>query len=729
MNPTDWVFPIIAAVLALAILWISLRKEKGLQLIAGITVSLLGFALILQVGLQSYLPVESIDSVDTLTKKPLDLPKEKPALYGNFLTLSLPGSSPEPRKLDLAHKGLSIESQLAAESLEKSSTWFIFDASIGVQPEYLPWLEQNFGKLSEISSDASASQVEVERQTGISATQEICWQRTKEFFLATPHCVSRPVKYFLEPAQGDLARNSKGQATVRVRVVNEKSLVLITHAIPEKPSREEACLLGLASGQLCAAVELLPGQSVEALSFSTQDSVNEQVLEEFGLSQKKDVASALKVYSELDLPKIRLFPESTSQCQGFSESADEFRVSELNRLTQFLENVENESEMSREIRTLLNQSDCPGLRILELPRLKFRNPRSGARSLLRQILDKPIWMTTPTSYLYRARKTDRVELGKLEQSKGLDLPKIWIRTPDRIRKLGLTIMSPVTFPEEILVNLGVEGASDYWRVYSFGASAFRVVFEQTSGEASIDLKKFVQSLNQPQIGFRGLLATTGFLPSLLLAYILGALLAFVQAVSPGSRKRTPWIFSFAAVTFIGFVLVFASYYSARQPFGLGETSVLNLETPREPSHLFLREWPESWFETTPQNLPATAGPDLRPKTAKWVKALTTAEAEAKQASTAGALPRLTESYLGFEVGRRSFQNPKSVVIWDHPRARNFYFRRSPTYQSSLLSWSQLTAQNNSAWRVSTAGSALELNLQAVGFPRFVPGDFLILCHS
>ena len=680
------VLPAAACFFSVALFWVTMResgKSKRRRFI--------GLAIVIPGSIfaaHSLYMAKNPNEARTLEIAP-PMPK---SFSGTFAAIPLPSSVEQPARIDLS----APDQDLGQIEAAGRSGWWLLDASAGIRDEYRPWVESRFGGLKERTDKQTAP---------------ICWRRAPGFPLATGLCSSRQAKYMLDQRPSDIARLADGSATASILKKEKSTVALITHEIPKSDlAQEEACLLALASGRLCAAVEILPGPTMTALSFSTMDAINQQVLEEFGYTLRRDVEQSMHVYDEADLPTVdkQVSMNEVERCRGFVDRAT-LQVNDLTWMSSTLRSIGTEAELSKELRKLRGMLKCPSLMGLELPSLGMKSARAGVRSLLRQVLDNPIWVTTPSSYMYRARRTAKVELGLNPQNSHL-----WIRSPEKIRKLSLTLVTPNSFPEEILVHMTIGGTSGAWRVYHVDPVALRVVLDNALGTAWIDLHEFTASLTRPQLRMTAFLGTTGVVPSLLLAYVLAGLLAFVQAASPGAERRGHWSLTFIPVAFVSFILVFVSYYYARKPAG-GEPSVLAIENPPMPAHVFLREWPDDWFVPPPVPMAAASAPNPSISSARWTKVLGDVQNKVKeQSQSGGPSTRATSSYLGVEPGQSRMVDARPVVIWDNPRARNFYFRRSPSYQTTLLSWRALGAQQSPRWNVIEGSELTKGDLPARG---------------
>jgi hypothetical protein len=658
--------------------FLSYREVRKSMKATAFGLFLAGAALLMAQGSQFLvLPVSSVGS-QTDTKK-YDTTKKKSVILLDPRNSSLIGES-----IDLNKSLLSDKWNLRSEL---KGGLFILDASNGILPENKVVLETIFNDIKlEPAQDKQ--------------TADVCWMRHTFFTMATGVCEQRSVKWLINPSQDDLTRTQKSFSTVRVAEHGASRWVIVTHSIPvDAPSAEEQCLLGLSKGLACASVEVLPSAATAALYISTTDLTIQTVLEEFAAAIPKDLNEGLAMYSTGESPLLEKVSDSNTEnfeCGGiFLNPEIRLKTLVLDSITAGLREADTESKLAKEAKNLTRYLNCPGLSQLLLPKFKRRDLKISARSFMTHAMKHAFWFTDDKSYLNRLSKIQEVSIQTDDSQQKVALAHV-----ANIKGLSLSFVLPTRYPEEMLQSLNVVNPGSDWSVYRMGSYAFRISLDKAADNAVIDLTSFFQSLQGNQLGFTNFLGSVGVLPSLQLAFILAVLLTFVHVTA--SAKPVMWIFTFAPVALITFILVFLSIISSRLPSG-NDTSLAQMENPALPQHLFLRDWPDQWFERSQVRDAEIAATSQR-QSEKWAKAL-------RDGSKVTATGDQNSLVLGAEsILHESIKGSRRVVVWDYPPARNFYFRKSSAYQSLILGWREIASANDSV-EISLAGQFDQLNAQ------------------
>lgn len=686
MNVLSWILTFLTAATAVCFFVVAHKRRWNWQKISAFAIGSLGLAL---AGMSTLNSIEKSRALE-LSARPVA--RENPELKdsGIFVTLPLPSSFDisgfHTIKLNQAGENISGLEQTGAAG-DKASI-IVLDASQGIHETYKEQLTAAFGALKSVAETDKVA---------------VCWRRTAFFPYATGRCDTRVARFTMDLSPNDLTRTDNDRSTARVKTTPRANYVLITHKMPSEQgqSREESCLLALAKGRLCASAEILPGPTTAVISIDSDEAVNRQVLEEYSLAKRKELVEALRIYEEPNPPIIEkiksVHPDGI--CRGLIDNR-KLVVTDLHWLSDSLSNIKNETTLSKELSKLNSYLDCPGLLSLKIPSLQFHDPRSAARSLLTHLQDFTFWFTNTTSYLNRVHKIEDVKLATDSVNS-----RIWIQTPGLIKSLAISVVTPLKFPEELLQNIRIQQSTSEWRLYRMGPSGFRITLDQAAPLVSIDLSDFLPTINQPKLKLKTFLRTSGISSSLQIAFLIGAILSLVHALSPHNSKREErWTLTFYPVALITFILVFLSHQTARRPAG-NDAFLAMVENPTLPSHIFLRDWPSDWFSAAPPSVKEVAlSQELQKRNSRWLKLLKDAQAHSVDLAANGRISRDVNALLsGTSIGTAT-RGSRDVVIWDSPRARNFFFRKSPIYQGAIIGWQNLVDREQHGWQLNAADS-------------------------
>jgi hypothetical protein len=712
MDLVSWILPILTIGCAIALIALTLKNSRRWHLALGVLIGVSGLAI---AGNYLWIGIEPDRNQPTarVEQKP-DLSSSSPIatlIVPEFSASSGESSGRSPfRIVSLNNAGEDLSGLEAPGTESKRASVIILDASKGVHSTYVEKLHRAFGELKANSLDEKVT---------------VCWRRTSFFPYATGLCETRSAAFTMNPENNDLARVENERATARAKTTSEGNFVLVTHSIPERDqAREESCLLALAQGRICTAAEILPGPTTAAIAIDSDESINRQVLEEFALAQNKDLTEALRVYEEPFQPKIEKIEntEANGTCHGLLDHT-RLLTTDLTWLSKSLRTVTKENALGKELLKLNSYLACPGLLTLDLPPLRLRDQRSAARSLLTHLKDFTFWFTSPAGYLNRVYKTDFVRLSADENER-----KIWVQSPSPVQALALSVVTPTSFPEELLQSVNLLNSKGEWRIYRMGPNGFRITMQAANDLLGIDFAEFIGNISQPKLRFKTFFGTYGVSSSLQLAFLVAAILSLIHALAPqGPNRDVKWSFTFIPVAVISFVILFLSQQTARRPAG-SDASLALIETPPQPSHIFLRDWPSEWFEVappSPSQLALTA--EMQKKNARWLKLLSDAQARASSLSAKGSFPREINARLSGTALGAATAGSRDVIIWDIPRARNYFFRKSPVYQSTMIGWQNLLERERWLYSESASASGAISSPQAVVVVpdlRFIANDDL-----
>ena len=666
--PLVYVLAPLAVIIGLALIWRALHHERRHELrnsaLTGIVVGISALLLAFLVWYEHL----------TIIRPPDPVRPQAWSDVGGMISLgpTLPGPVRPRLALDLPGHDL-------AALLERQgwiARWIVLDGSRGVRPEYQNWIRTHFGKITE-------------KPLGpLGVLQEsVCWVRSDLFPFASGRCLSQSVRYTLAASPTDLARTQNGDAVAAAFRHKDRLFALILNApLPLVPgaqmaySPEELCLESLSIGNSCAAIELMPTATVSALALKPADRTQAKILREFEIPRIDEVDSSLAIYDEEGPLELALIDDRKNPhaCGGVGEKGQITAV-KLQRLSENLQRVRGEPDLSDALEVLDEFRNCPSIGILELPAMHVRREQATLRSLLTQMRERPIWITDPESLRSRGRKVDSVRMGW----RGVE-DTLWVRPGNVIENLALTVLVSKPVPDADLVRVSVSDPSISVQVHRLTPSAFRVSLDRVADAFALRFAPGITA-NAAQVS-TFFMDWTGFATGALIGMIIAGLTSLFQSVVSTPRRARPFYAgTFLAVFSVVFVWVFLSYRTALLPSGT-LASVAWIERAYAPRHVFLRDWPETWLDA-PVNKLTKLPMNIRDAWARWATLLTTAksEAQARLATRPGKVSVYQLSRIPQSVRRSAGR----VVVWDDPRARNWHFRKNPNYQTWITSWAGL----------------------------------------
>jgi hypothetical protein len=636
MTFIDWLLTLITLAAAFAVIqfcW----KRRGLKF------ATLGIA----VGMLSILycanPLINLYRMQNLKFTDLNV-SETQSAAGVPLAHGLPTRwTGEPLALDLAKGGRNLKK--AVEAAGKMNHLLILDATHGVLPEYREWVETEFGKVTESPG----------------AKQTVCFRRLPEIPYATGICVETHARFSLTPNLTSYAVSQDGRSSfIHVKHDGASRFAITTMSLDVGP--EALCLTQLSKGSACAGIEILPDGALSALFVEAENLTQHHLLEEFHIlpMQTNDISIQES--------------ESPYRCGGF-DSKSTFFAFKLTQLKATLSKVTNESGLTQAVRELDKNLTCPGPASLQIPLFAMKNTESATRSFLTQLLEKPFWITPPESYVSRKQKIDGVTL----QEDGYALK---VTSPIEIKKFALTVMTPVTFNEDILHFLKPVGDTEF-KVYRSGTTAFRIVTNLApSAEFAIDTAPVIRGTSALNASIVS--DWTGFNRSMLFALSLALIIGWLQGFATVRTERQVFFpMTFFYICFIGLLWSFLSYRASLQ--GSQGTAELTSERPMEPQYTTLRDWNEEWWKKS------VDAKEDKIQVTQAVSSSWRAEVQAARQAANQNTPT-TEGLKVLDLAAKAdpqFQAQATVVVWDAPEVRNWYFRKSPAYASALTAWQSL----------------------------------------
>ena len=586
--------------------------------------------------------------------------------------------------LDLA--GWSPERSLAIAT--QTGSWLHLDGSNGVRPEYKAWIESHFGAIQ--SPAGNSSQVSL----------PTCWMRNEAFPFARGTCSSRPILGTLAPGNHDLAHVAGGRAVAAVVKEGKVNVVLSLFPFERGVERspEELCLQSLARGAGCVAAETFPSATLSAIAVRPSDFIQGQVFREFDIPRLGESDEALAIYDEDQSVTIETHSDAdlNEPCGGMM--GDQISALRLDRVASLLREARSERDLTRSLQGLDHLRRCPGLFILELPRLEFRQERSALRSLMTQLRERPIWLTTPKSLWSRAKKIAQVQLAWRPSDLSL-----WLRPTEQIEAFSMTVILPFAVSDAEIGEVRRSDSSVETQFFRTGPSSFRVSMNRLGKDTAILLPRLLLSTDRR--GDSTFFDWTGFLQASLLAFTLATLTALLQSIlSFSGFWRAFFPGTFSTVFSVVFLWVFLGYRVALAPNDFSQ-SVAAIERPSVPKHIFLRDWPDEWLKN-PTNQILGQTPAVKDEWAKWATLFAEAKSEAKlRLSTPAGKVAILETA---RIPRESMPAGGRIFLWDDTRARNFHFRKNPDYSTWVLAWEALfkNRKMHSEMRLDTTAEPL-----------------------
>ncbi len=639
MTILDLFLTVFALISAITVLQFCVKNLNLARAGFGITVAVLT---ILYCGLPVYRWYEmrnaqngEVNALPVNTGSESTLAKGLPTVWSKF---SL--------ELDLAVPGLSIEN--AIKESEKSNRILVLLAERGILPEYESWVKKEFGSYK-VTTEKNLS---------------ICFHRLAEFPYSSGICQPRSPRLLFDTSTFAYAsvQNGEGASVLLKRIDNSRVAI---STMPLENSPEEYCLKQLSQGSACAVVEVIPGGALSALFLDSQNSDQKMVMDEFHVPTGAPAEMA------------HVDPKKSMACGGLDESKGSMWVIEDKPLQTALEKVNSEIELSDAIRKTDELLSCAGPSFLRVPAFNFKKVQPATRSFLAQLLEYPFWLTTPESYLERVKHIKGLKVTS-------DVQVFHVNSKDEIRKLAVTVLTPVTFNEELLHYLHLDVRRNEFRAFRTGPTAFRIVSD-VSSEVPFDLQTAAVLNASSSKSSSSVTDWSGFNRALLFALALALFVSWLQSVATVKsehRAFTPLTFFYIGI--IGLIWSFLSYRASLQG-GQGSLAETQLERHAENQYATFRDWNESWWKPI-EEVKETKIAVSAAQTASWRAEVAAAKKKAGEAELVSDQMKALDLAQGMHA---KFSKRVNLILWDAPEIRNWYFRKSPAYASTVTAWQSL----------------------------------------
>ncbi len=544
---------------------------------------------------------------------------------------------------DLTVAGKSIQNYI--DEAGQKNKLLIFSAENGILPEYQAWAEKEFGKILPVDSEIN----------------NVCFRRQPEVPYASGICREFKARYSLVPSASAYAISSDGKNSfIHLKQSGLSRYGITTISLDGSP--ETLCLSELSKGSACAGVEILPDGALSVLFLEATDPIQKHVMEEFKVPDMS--------LGELHLQNS----DHQFNCGGFDLKNNLTTITHTSLKTR-LSQINSENELTEVIQDLNSHLPCPGPISLEVPVFLNRKLEPTTRSFLTQVLEKPFWVTPPASYFGRKQKIEKTELFQ-------DGYKLVVKSPIEIKNFAITIMSPVTFDEEILHFIKPSNINDF-KIYRIGATTFRLVSNLVKDlDFSVDTAPLLRGTSASNASTVS--DWTGFNRSMLFALSLALIISWLQGFATArTEKQVFFPMTFFYICFIGLLWFFLS---SRASY-LGDQGVANLTEERlsDPQYITVRDWNENWWKKDLEDQEVHQA-SSQSNNASW-----RAEVELARKASNSNIP--TAEAIKF-LDLNPSANPKylsqvRIQVWDAPEVRNWYFRKSPSYASALTAWQSL----------------------------------------
>jgi len=645
------------------------RSQGILPAVFGVLVSFLGIGLAIWSFWGGLHPSKRVPIRGTLLSAPAEI-------NGGVSWVELsphPHLGPVRPTISLANAGLDLTALTAVA--KRNQAFILFDASNGIRPEYRPWIEWHFGKLEEYTQPSAL----------------ICYRRTTLFPLSSGRCVSREVKYTVPVSPLDVGRITESRAAVTLRRIEGAVLGLTLASFPRATSIEEGCLESLADHSTCAALETMPSDTLGSVFVQSLDPNQLKIFREFDIPTPQEQDVGLSIYDDstrLEIIVDDKFSEKNHVCGGMT-APNQIRILKLARVSEELATAKTEKEATTALDRIDEIRDCAAIGVIQVPTLQIGNRVSALRSILTQLRERPLWITTPESIKVRLDKIDQTQFTWSATDGSL-----WIKPASKIRNLALTIISTHPVSDKDLAEAAITDDAVSLNIHRLTPSAFRYSFSELRSEIGLRVSEKIWK-GRPLSG-ESFLDWTGFAGSALLAFLLATIVSLFQSATLVRGRALPFYFgTFFGVFVIIFIWTFLSYRAALAPTGIS-ISEAAVERPPAPIHFFLRDWPDTGSIAS---LKLDQSGDAWKK---WGDYLAAARAELKSVLAKKPGKMLVAGVS--RITRTTLPGGGRIVLWDDARARNFHYRRNPEYRAASVGWESLLRRRHAAYALENGSN-------------------------
>ena len=481
-----------------------------------------------------------------------------------------------------------------------------------------------------------------------SESQPVCFAPRSVLGFRSGLCQAREIPLFLQrPAVASLASDLQGRVVAATAFVTGKPVVLLTYRVGVVNSAEESCLIDLSAGGTCITPTLFPSHTQHILVVNPGPFEDE--FASFGLSIPKSDQSCAALF-EKRIPAS----EPHDVANGFSE-------------------IKSELDLNRFVEDFLRGKNFAPLSYLKLEHLKHFEAGSSRekaiiRSLLTKLLRTPVWLTDCEDIAARLAGFNNLQLASDKGS------AVEIKGADAVSALKLVMTSPSSVSSQSLAQFSMSGASG-WSVGVVNARSAQVLIPRASSKLSIHIPKAVDSPFSTNQDTRLIL---------LFALMFGGVASLLQTVAvPKQRQRVGFHVGTALpVAVLFFVSIWYSY-QASLASGTGSDAVTDLTTGLQ-MPLPVAEVPESFFKGTGQ--PMSEG--IADRLEKLLALIpNTPETKLK------LIKRETPSY------KFSYSQKMDVIVHNSIAARNYFYRKSPTYSAAVSAIEQVLSEKKITFKI------------------------------
>jgi hypothetical protein len=554
--------------------------------------------------------------------------------------------------------------------------WIILDGSRGLHPTHHSWFKKNGVSVHSLQHEQVASK------------KRICWVRSKPFPFSSGSCSFRNAAVFFDGEGTSLAQDSHGRNLAFHFADTAHHVVALGFSQgAEEPSPEELCLQGLVNGQTCVALEIFPGAAREALTLIPTNGEQASVLAEFGVPfysiDGKEQENDVLLPTELEEFSVT---EESAACAG-TEETHRIAIRDLKKTTERLSVATSEAGLSQILETLSHKIPCAEISRLILPPLKLRDPRAGLRSFLTQLLEQPLWLTSPEGFAERKRFISEVILSADSAH------QIWLTPPERLKDVSLTFVAPYSFSDLSLKGISVHADAKQFRFFRLSPQSARIALEGLNSSARLSFESIVaQRLDRNP--FDSFHDSGNFVEALLASFTIALIASIVQTLCASSAEgqKPFWPATSLPIFAVSFTLIWLSLRAASRT-EREDMAVASVGVVGQGQHIFLQEWPEAWFPAAlPRNVTQFQGEaeQLSPhQWSVWSETLKAAQAFAAQSKPKNETVTVDIS----RIPKAHFAAKGRIVLWSSSQARNAFFRKSTAYDAAVTAWKGFLAQS------------------------------------
>lgn len=493
------------------------------------------------------------------------------------------------------------------------------------------------------------------------AKKMICWTTKAVSSALSMNCAEREMTHSIEILDERvevIAFTDTGEVAGVGLPGNNTHKIIFGYATPTAFASEETCLLGFERGRSCLYARAFPGYADSAVVLVSSDPTVQQAVRSFGLP----------VYSPTAWSDWLQGSQPSRMCVKTQLPFASFdALSPIDA-----SNLKSERQVQQVLAVLRQRAHCPHLQKIALPNLTSEYDLASLRSLLFDLKQRPIWITTPARFSERidaTRSNIKLFTEKLETHEAVN-----IEVNQPLSFLALVMASPNVSSNSILETVRPEGVDGSWQLRRVETQVLTMVFE--SMESSLRL------FTRPSQGNSYLKNTITLMRLHILVCLIVALsihgLQIVGNWNLESRKL------FFPVTFfsVWLICLLWSWYSydKSQHFQQWRGAVTDGMLTMRGKYFFVDEWPAAWSFAVQKN--ENQGDLGKALPDGWELTKANLLKKSKSAGGHGNIrpikPSIEHSFI--------YDHKPTIYLWDSQAARNSFFRNSSGLRLALFAW-------------------------------------------